>query len=950
MKIGNGSNNANLTFIGGALSVSYLHMLGLVGNGLTSGNATLAVFSNLTLNATGNLGIGKSRLVIGGSSTVNVGGVIGGTMSGIANADWGTLTIQDSAVVAATGGVNGAAEAWILNLNGGTLVAKSVQASDREDLSSPARLTFNGTVLKPTQDTNNFVTVGANVNNTFSALVGSGGAIFDTDGKNIAVAIGLKASGSGGLSKRGAGTLTLSGTNNTFTGGTAVNGGTLSVTNAGTLGRGDVTVADGCNLTLCSTAVGGAIADTNKLTIGNNATVTVGAGVNETVYEFYIGTQIKAPGVWGRTGGSAPNQSDRILGDGTLTVAHSKYSWNTNSATWDTTSANWVGADTFWSDNGDAFFTNTAAATTVTVNGPRIADTVRVGNGTNNATFTFAGGPLTVSSLLVQGLTSNSKYTSGVGITTLNNLTLANIGNMAVGSWTLAIGGSSAVTVGGTIGGPDWGTLTIKDSAVVTVSNGVNSSAEAWMLNLNGGTLITKNIKVSDRETSGSPARLTFNGTIVKPLQNTNDFVTVGYNDLSTASALVGNGGAIFDTDGKNIAVTIGLKASGSGGLTKLGAGTLTLVSTNNTYTGATMIGGGCLAVSGDSTLTNAVPIANASFETYDGATLIPNLTPSAYRFAPTGAGWTFSGQAGITTSNSYFMIANPGSDGACAAYLYGAETFSQTVTVANAGLYDLRFMALKGRSYNFNSLVVKIDGTPVCSYASFTLTDDVFRNFESKGIALSAGTHTLLFQTFEPQSLYVNGKLPATVIDRVTLTPATGGRLPSDTAVNITAAGASYAQNRSSQTVGSLAGVAGSIVSNSGILTVGGSNTNTTFAGIICGSGSLVKTGTGTLTLGGANTYTGATTAVAGTLEITAPNALPATTALEIATGAAVKLSNANEQTVSTLTFDGVQKYRGTWGAAGSGARMTRAQFSGTGVLRVLNGPACPGTFISLK
>jgi len=187
-------------------------------------------------------------------------------------------------------------------------------------------------------------------------------------------------------------------------------------------------------------------------------------------------------------------------------------------------------------------------------------------------------------------------------------------------------------------------------------------------------------------------------------------------------------------------------------------------------------------------------------------------------------------------------------------------------------------------------------------------------------------------------------------VIDRVTLTPSAGGILPSGTAVNITAAGASYAQGRSSQTIGSLAGVAGSLVSNNGILTVGSLNTNTTFTGVISGPGSLVKTGAGTLTLSGANTYTGATAVVAGTLEITASDTLSTNTTLEIATGAYVKLSNVGEQPVTALTFDGTPRYRGTWGSPASAAGLKSSRFTGVGILRVLTGATSPGTMIRIR
>ncbi len=131
--------------------------------------------------------------------------------------------------------------------------------------------------------------------------------------------------------------------------------------------------------------------------------------------------------------------------------------------------------------------------------------------------------------------------------------------------------------------------------------------------------------------------------------------------------------------------------------------------------------------------------------------------------------------------------------------------------------------------------------------------------------------------------------------------------------------------------------------------LTVGDAN-DYTFAGVISGPTTLIKQGTGKLTLSGASTYSGATTLSAGTLEITAGNALPSGTAVELATGSVMLLNNAGEQTVSALTFDGVPQYKSTWGGPASNAQHKRSHFAGTGVLRVLNGPAAPGMMLLLK
>jgi autotransporter-associated beta strand protein len=103
------------------------------------------------------------------------------------------------------------------------------------------------------------------------------------------------------------------------------------------------------------------------------------------------------------------------------------------------------------------------------------------------------------------------------------------------------------------------------------------------------------------------------------------------------------------------------------------------------------------------------------------------------------------------------------------------------------------------------------------------------------------------------------------TSINAGTLQLGVTGGVPSNSALTV-APGATFDLNTFSDAVASLAG-AGDVTLGSGSLSVGGDNTNTTFAGILSGAGSLTKIGTGTLTLTGNNTYTGSTLAVAGTL-----------------------------------------------------------------------------------
>ena len=113
----------------------------------------------------------------------------------------------------------------------------------------------------------------------YSARIASGtstGAVaIDTNGQSVTFATALTASQSGGLTKSGTGTLTLTGAN-AYTGGTSVSAGTLALSGSGTFSTGSLTSSGGTidlgtksiTNTLGALTGGGAI---NNGTITNNA-------------------------------------------------------------------------------------------------------------------------------------------------------------------------------------------------------------------------------------------------------------------------------------------------------------------------------------------------------------------------------------------------------------------------------------------------------------------------------------------------------------------------------------------------------------------------------------------------------------------------------------------------------------------------------------------------------
>ncbi len=284
MKVGNDEGNngtGSLTVTGGTMNTGRF-VLGLNNN--TSGTALVngaAAVLNLNDEVWVGQGAGSTGQMTVSAGTVNVASWLAVGRGG----SNGTLTINGGLVSKANANgktelTNGGGSAT-LNLNGGTFLTNQIAFAG--GATATVVMNFNGGTLKPFEDDGDFI-----ANNVGSGIlnVKAGGAVIDTNGKNITIQkpfVPDAVSTGGGLAKNGLGNLTLTQTS-TYTGATTVNAGTLIANVGGTVGtiggNGAIVVNSGGNLQSGSTDALGYYNHTaaNSITVNAGGTLTAGDG------------------------------------------------------------------------------------------------------------------------------------------------------------------------------------------------------------------------------------------------------------------------------------------------------------------------------------------------------------------------------------------------------------------------------------------------------------------------------------------------------------------------------------------------------------------------------------------------------------------------------------------------------------------------------------------------
>ncbi len=883
----------------------------------------------------------------------------------------GTVTVSGNATVAtsnaAGSGARSLANTFVVNsgvtltLDGGFFTL--TLAGPVGGAGGVAR-TSSGTVVLAGNNTYAGATTASSVgtlqigNGGATGTLGAGAVTLGNAGSVLAfnrtgtVAVSNAISGAGSVSINGGLALTFGGAT-TYTGATTVTAGTLNlitslasavtVANGSTL-TGTGTTTGAITLNAGSTVVGGMSALTGSgVTVGTGVAV-LGAGAAPTAGNTGVTMDVvKYSGTTAPT--TAANLTTAAYRSGaavtldttnkkiTLTYTADVKTWDpaggTGSGTWDVgTTASWTGAVDSLFYAGDAVtFGEPSAAATVTLAGTLTPAAVAVANTTNTCTFSGGGrlagsGALTKTGAGTLLISTANLYTGG---TTVSG-GVVRVGNtFALGTGPLAVGAGASVDLNGTVG-VQIGAL----SGAGTVTNTATTAASA---SVGLGNVSSQFDGVVTQATGGGAVSLVKIGTGTLILNGTNGYS--GGTTISAGTLQVGSGGTtgtlgtgavtnnaalVFN---RSDAVAVSNVISGTGSLSYIGAGTLTL-SGGNSYTGGTTVASGTVvvnnanAIGGVATTTHSVTVTGGqlnlgvSYTLSGHGNLLLNggnlailrgttftADPFQLIFGANNGTVTSYGSTGAAPIIRGFDVNS--SDIAVSANVTGA-LIDSTVAISTSS-FGISFTTNAGSSLTVAGV---ISGTGQANNA-VGLTGQFVGTDTGALYKLGAGTLTLTGASTFTGTVGTN--VAVTSVQAGTLVLAGGNnRLPVGSAVylGLTTVGGKLALAGVNQTVTGLKDAGTGTTANA---VVGGSatlstlivnNTNAyTFRGVLGGPGAnennlaLTKSGAGTLTLTAANTYTGPTNINTGVFALGSAGSLAASPLIVVGSGATFNVAS---------------------------------------------------------
>ncbi|MEZ0274239.1 MAG: beta strand repeat-containing protein, partial [Roseimicrobium sp.] len=439
---------------------------------------------------------------------------------------------------------------------------------------------------------------------------------------------------------------------------------------------------------------------------------------------------------------------------------------------WDTETLNWSNSGgNFFTDGDTVIFNDTLGAnfgiTLIDAVAPASILFADSGAGTN--AYTFSGGGINGAGSLTLG----SGFGGTVTLNAINGYTggtIVNAGilNLSAGGWAGAINGVLTINAGGTVKGTvddalGWGDAGARVT-VVNVNGGIFEStsignqgrSQTW--NLTGGTLRSNN-GVAYGWANWDVGRIVFGpGTVVETFASATSSLMEGQFFLNpddghdNQTFTVADGAAVTD-----LLVTGNIAtAYGTVGITKEGAGTMTLAA-NNSYNGTTVNAGtlilasggwaggirGALTINAGATVRATVSDTLGYADTTWGVTVTQvNVNGGIFETTPTssqGRNQTWNLTGGTLRSNN--GVATDGFDWGVGSIVFGPGTVVETFASATSSLMEGQFLLNADDGHNNQTFTVA-DGAAA---TDLLVTGNIATTFGTVGITKAgAGTMAL--------------------------------------------------------------------------------------------------------------------------------------------------------------------------------------------------------------
>ncbi|WP_156255167.1 autotransporter-associated beta strand repeat-containing protein [Sandarakinorhabdus oryzae] len=857
----------------------------LQGNNTYSGGTLLNVGS---IQVENNNALGTGALTMADGTTL-IAGIDGLTVAndvttlGVGTVNTGANIFTLSGVISGAGSIakTGSGNLILTNANtytGGTaLNAGTITVTDNAALGTGTLTMAGGTTLAAGAD-------GLNVGN---AVVTNGVGTIDT-AANVFTLSGV-ISGAGSLAKIGSGNLILTNANS-YAGGTALNAGTITVTDNAALGTGTLTMAGGTTLA----------AGADGLNVGN-AVVTNGVGTIDTAANvFTLSGVISGAGSLAKIGsgnliltGANSYAGGTALDAGTITVG-SNTALGTGTLTMADATTLAAGADGL--TVGNAVVTNgvgtiDTAANVFTLSGviSGAGSLAKIGSG--NLILTGANSYAGGTALDAGTITVGSSTALGTG-----TLTMADATTLAAGANNLVL--ANAVTMLGS-GNVDTVAFTLTLNGVIDGAGPLNKAGSGTLVlggansYANGTNLDEGTITVTNDSALGTGGLVMADGTTL----------LAGAAGLALANPITINGTSTIGSQA--FIFTLDGVIDGSGTLAKTGTGTLVLNGVNS-YAGGTTLSAGTIRVGNNSALSTGA-LAMAAGTTLQAGAAGLSLT-NAIGLNGLGtvdvAGQTLT-LGGVISGTGPLSVIDSAAVPAAALVLTGINTYTGG-TVITGTTVEVSQDANLG---NAAGGITMAAGT-LRTTASFTTARNVVLG--TGGGSIDTGANTLT---------------STGIISGTSLTKLGGGTLVLNGAnsyaggTTLTAGTIQVGTNTALGT-GALAMAGGTTlvagannlalanaISTAGIGTIDIGANNFTLNGAISGAGSITKLGGGNLVLNGASSYSGGTTQTAGTITVGSSTAL-GTGALTMADGTTLSAGTSGLSLANAISLQGASTF----------------------------------------